>query len=279
VGEVLDAFHEAAARADEEAYFGCFAPEGVFLGTDPDERWTFEEFRAWAAPYFERETAWTFVPRSRSVQVDPGTGRFAWFDEVLDSESYGRCRGTGALRRTVAGWKIVQYDLTVPVPNELLGDVVRRIRGESRLPATIVVLVRHAEKEARPGDPDPPLTDAGRRRAERLAAMLRDAKPDAIYTTPYRRTRDTVAPTAALAGVEPIEIGAGDREGLVQRLAGGHAGETVLVCGHSNTLPAILRDLGVPEPGTIADDEYDGLYLLALRPGERPALLRLRFGD
>ncbi len=56
---VLDDFHRAASEADGEAYFGLFAAEGVFLGTDATERWTVDEFRAYAKPHFDRGRGWT----------------------------------------------------------------------------------------------------------------------------------------------------------------------------------------------------------------------------
>ncbi len=84
-------------------------------------------FREWGAKYFERRSAWIFVPVSRNVTVSPG-GDVAWFDEVLGSASYGDCRGSGVMRRIDSVWKIAHYNLTVPVPNDLLADVVKDIR-------------------------------------------------------------------------------------------------------------------------------------------------------
>jgi hypothetical protein len=128
VAAALDDFHDAAAKADADRYFGRFAPDGVFLGTDPTERWTVEEFRKWAAFAFERDSAWIFVPQRRHIAIAP-EGTVAWFDEVAGSAHYGECRGTGVLRLIDGEWRVAMYDLTVPVPNELLGDVVERIRA------------------------------------------------------------------------------------------------------------------------------------------------------
>jgi hypothetical protein len=55
-------------------------------------------------------------------------GDVAWFDEMLDSQSYGECRGTGVLELTNSGWKISQYHLTIPVPNDLAKDIVKQIK-------------------------------------------------------------------------------------------------------------------------------------------------------
>ena len=127
IASVLDGFHEAASRADAAAYFGALAPDAVFIGTDPGERWTLAEFRAFADPYFSQGRGWTYSPRDRHIALD-ASGDTAWFDEMLDNDSYGVTRGTGVLVRAGGAWKIAQYHLTIPVPNELSKEVVRMIR-------------------------------------------------------------------------------------------------------------------------------------------------------
>ncbi len=122
VARVLDRFHEAAAAADWDAYFGLMSEDAVFLGTDASERWPREAFRAYAAG---REGGWRYVPRERHINLTPD-GASAWFDELLDNAAYGTSRGTGVLIRTADGWRISQYHLTFPIPNEL----ARRLTGE-----------------------------------------------------------------------------------------------------------------------------------------------------
>ncbi len=128
IGRVLDALHLAASRADGPAYFDLYTPDAVFIGTDAGERWTLPEFRAYAEPVFSKGKGWTYRPRTRSVVLGPG-GRTAWFDELLDSESYGTSRGTGVLLRTPQGWRVAQYALTFPIPNDLAKDLTARIRA------------------------------------------------------------------------------------------------------------------------------------------------------
>lgn len=135
VNRVLDDWHKAAADADEPRYFGYAAPEFVFLGTDASERWDLASFRAFAHPYFAKGKAWTFVPRDRHVQASPN-GDVVWFDEKLDSTSYGECRGSGVLRHTRDGWKIAHYNLTIPIPNDLAKTVVQMIRDGAKKPTT-----------------------------------------------------------------------------------------------------------------------------------------------
>lgn len=131
VAEALDALHAAAARADGAAYFALFTPDARFIGTDASERWTLSEFRAYAEPYFARGQGWTYTPVERTVTLAPIQCMcVAWFDEVLDSQSYGVTRGSGVLRKTRAGWKIEQYVLSFAVPNDRARAVVEAIASE-----------------------------------------------------------------------------------------------------------------------------------------------------
>ena len=126
---VIDALHAAASSADGAAYFALFAPDARFIGTDATERWTLAEFRAYAEPYFARGQGWTYTPVERTVTLAPIQCMcIAWFDEVLDSRSYGVTRGSGVLRKTRDGWKIEQYVLSFAVPNDRARAVVEAIR-------------------------------------------------------------------------------------------------------------------------------------------------------
>jgi len=268
----LDALHRAAAVGDEETYFALFAPEAVFLGTDATERWSLAEFRAYALPYFERESAWTYRPRVRHITPLPG-GETAFFDELLDHDRYGECRGTGVLRRIDGKWRVSQYHLTFPIPNAVAEEVTAHIRG-SAAGERWVFVVRHAEKEAE-GD-DPPLSAAGRARAERLAMILADVRLAACLATEYRRTRETVEPAARTAGVAVESIAARDLPALLVRLESLPEGSAALVAGHSNTVPALLAALGAPEAITIGEGSFGELFALRRAPGGAE-LLRLRY--
>ncbi len=126
---VLDSLHTAAANADEEFYFGLYAPEAIFLGTDASERWTLGEFHDWARPYFQGDSAWVYRVLERHITVAP-SGSVAWFDERLENDRLGECRGSGALRLINGRWRITQYNLTIPIPNDLADEVVGLIRAE-----------------------------------------------------------------------------------------------------------------------------------------------------
>lgn len=125
--QTLDRFHQAAAKAQFDEYFSLFAPEGVFIGTDASERWTVEQFKAYARPHFDKGRGWTYTKVERNIAV-AADGKHASFDELLDNTGLGRCRGTGVLRLIDGQWRIEQYHLTIPVPNELATEVVKRIR-------------------------------------------------------------------------------------------------------------------------------------------------------
>jgi ketosteroid isomerase-like protein len=128
IERVLDDFHAAASEADGERYFAHMTEDGVFHGTDATERWTKAEFQEYAAPHFGAGRGWTYAAVERHVFVGPSMD-VAWFDERLRNEKYGECRGTGALRREDGAWRIAQYNLTIPIPNELAAEFVERIRS------------------------------------------------------------------------------------------------------------------------------------------------------
>ncbi|MGE5244784.1 MAG: histidine phosphatase family protein [Betaproteobacteria bacterium] len=138
-----------------------------------------------------------------------------------------------------------------------------------------VFLVRHAERAD--SSADSPLSPAGRRRAARLADLLKDAGITAIYTTDFRRTIQTAAPLARASRVEAVALPAADRDALLAKIRSAGAHDRLLVVGHSNTVPDILRALGVETPVTIGEAEYDNLFVVIPERGEAPHLLRLRY--
>ena len=144
-----------------------------------------------------------------------------------------------------------------------------------------VVLVRHAEKAT--DDPrNPSLSPAGQLRAEGLATLLGAAQPTALIASEYKRTHETLAPLAQRTGREITARPARDVAGLVAALRAAPAGSLTVVAGHSNTVPAIARGLGVELASLVAGpagagpvlDEavYDRVYVLTYPVGtEGPA--------
>ena len=131
----LDEFHESAARADTAAYFGVMTEDVVFLGTDASERWQGQAFRDFVTSHFSAGRGWTYVPVQRDIIVaaDDDT---AWFDELLENEGLGTCRGSGVLVKSAGGWKIAQYNLSVPVPNAIVGKVAADIAALQAVPVS-----------------------------------------------------------------------------------------------------------------------------------------------
>lgn len=148
-------------------------------------------------------------------------------------------------------------------------------------PATTVLLVRHAEKGL---GADPDLTAAGHARARALVEVAANADVAAIYHTQLERTRQTAAPLAARLGVPMSEMTvlSGEVEAHAAEVAKDilthHEGQTVVVVGHSNTVPLIIEKLGAPAPPDIPETEYDHCYLVIKRKGRVGELLHSRYG-
>jgi broad specificity phosphatase PhoE len=143
----------------------------------------------------------------------------------------------------------------------------------------VIFLVRHAERadagmaSAKMAGADPDLSAAGLARANALAAMLKDARITAVVTTEYKRTRQTGEPAAKAAGLSLTVIESKNSAAAIEKLKSAQG--NVLVVGHSNTVPELLKALGVTEPVTIAEDEFDALFVVTR--GAPSTLVRLRY--
>jgi 2,3-bisphosphoglycerate-dependent phosphoglycerate mutase len=135
-----------------------------------------------------------------------------------------------------------------------------------------VVLVRHAEPL--PTGTDPALSTVGKKRALSLAKMLIDAGITAIFTSDLRRTKETAAPLASQASITPVVINNDPAAAAAQVRA---AGKRVLVVGHTNTVPDIIKALGGPADVEIAHNEFDRLFVLQVPASGAESLLRLRY--
>ena len=147
---------------------------------------------------------------------------------------------------------------------------------------TTVIFVRHAEKAELPAD-DPPLSDAGKLRVEELTRQLVKADVvqgiDAVYATPYRRTVETAKPVADALGLPVNAYDAADTEAIMERIVKQHKGKIILVVGHSNTLPALIGNMGASKKvPPIAEDEYDNIYIVSIPWFGKTKTIRLRYG-
>jgi 2,3-bisphosphoglycerate-dependent phosphoglycerate mutase len=128
---------------------------------------------------------------------------------------------------------------------------------------TTFILIRHAEKVG-DGSKDPDLKPEGIERANKLISVLRNAAVTAIYSTNYKRTRNTVAPLSKEKGVEVQLYESLSVEAINQMLEKNRGG-TIVVCGHSNTIPWIANQLiGKEEYKDFSDPEYGNMLIVSV---------------
>jgi phosphohistidine phosphatase SixA len=148
----------------------------------------------------------------------------------------------------------------------------------SAIAQPVVFVVRHAERadggaSMSMAGADPQLSDEGRRRADMLASILKDAKLTAIFTTEYKRTQQTAEPVARATGLSATTIPGKDIGGLLEKVK--VAKGNVLVIGHANTISDIIRGLGVDTPPSIGEQQYDDIFLVVR--ARQPVLVRLHY--
>jgi broad specificity phosphatase PhoE len=156
-------------------------------------------------------------------------------------------------------------------------------RAEAQHAPTVVIVVRHAEKAAVEGN-DPPLSEAGAKRAQKLVAVAEEARVEAVYTTQYRRTRETAAPVAARlnAPVHPLEVTRENASAhpaqVAREILSKHKGRTVMVVGHSNTTPLIAEALSGRRVPPLDDaTDFDTLYVIIIPDTGPPRLVRAKY--
>lgn len=125
---------------------------------------------------------------------------------------------------------------------------------------TTFILLRHAEK-VNDGSKNPMLTDEGKKRAEQLITFFKNTPIQAVYSTSFIRTRETVGPLARARALEIMEYEAFKTE-AIDKILKDFAGETVLVCGHSNNIPWIANYLTGSERFKNFDDHEYGNVLI-----------------
>lgn len=141
-------------------------------------------------------------------------------------------------------------------------------------PITRVYLVRHAE---RLNDSDTTsLSDAGVARAMILAALVRESGIKKVFVTEKHRTGQTAAPTADFLHMEAVEIAGHLVDTLVDSIKA-NKGATILVVGHSDTVPAIMRRLGIHPAPAIGRDVFDDLFIVTIAP-LRSSFAHLKYG-
>ena len=169
--------------------------------------------------------------------------------------------------------KILLFIALISIKKHLIGQKNLFVNGTS------IYLVRHAEKGT--GN-DPVLTGAGNKRAGDLMRTLKSKKIRHIYVTDYRRSGLTADSMRLQLGIDTVHYDAADTTGadLIAKIKAHHDfGKAILVIGHSNTIPQLIKDLGVKnyKPGNIPDNEFDNIYLIKYK-GNKTYLLHQKYG-
>lgn len=125
---ILSDWHLAASEAQFDRYFSYMADSSIFIGTDATEYWNKTEFMAYSKPHFDKGRAWSFKASDRHIYIDKFS-EFAWFDEELITPNMGPCRGSGILKKVDSEWKILHYTLSLSIPNDIVGQIVKDIEA------------------------------------------------------------------------------------------------------------------------------------------------------
>lgn len=155
-----------------------------------------------------------------------------------------------------------------------------------KLPTTVII-VRHAEKET--GDKsnlDPSLSETGARRAQDLVRLAEDANVTAIYTTQFKRAKETAQPLADKLSI-PITATTVNAENfnnysseMAKEILTKYSGQTVLVISHTNTIPQLIQALGGKLPPPIDDaTEFDRVFVVVVPESGAPKIIKARYGD
>lgn len=146
-------------------------------------------------------------------------------------------------------------------------------------PVTTVILVRHAEKNIEPDNPNPALTPAGQERAQILLRMLSESGITAIYATQYLRTQGTASPLGYRLGLKVNQLDARNVEELARQIKANHTGGVVFVVGHSNSVPAVISALGGGTLPEIPDQEYDNMFIVTVQRFRPTKVVKLKYGN
>lgn len=145
-------------------------------------------------------------------------------------------------------------------------------------PVTTVIVVRHAEKNIEPNNPDPDLSPAGQVRAQEIARIFGDGGVQAIYATQYKRTQQTVAPLANRLGLSVTAVDAKQSAELTRRILSNNRGQTVFVAGHNNTAPEIVNMLSGENYPQIPESEYDNMFIVLIYRFGKAKVLKVKYG-
>jgi 2,3-bisphosphoglycerate-dependent phosphoglycerate mutase len=164
------------------------------------------------------------------------------------------------------------------IPFFTLFEPKKEIRLEANNQITTFIIVRHGEKEN--NDKDPNLSTDGKLRAEALRNMLTNVDVNAIYSTNYKRTRQTALPLATEKGIEIQEYPAQKpHKLLIEEILTNNLGKTIIIVGHSNTVPGILKSMDSNSQNiTINENQFDNLFIVHHSIDGNSKVLNLKYG-
>lgn len=141
---------------------------------------------------------------------------------------------------------------------------------------TTFIFVRHAEK-ADDGTEDPPLNEIGKERAKALANHLKETNITAIYSTPYKRTMQTVQPIAEARELKIKMYDPADSSAL-DKIMEAEADGTVLIAGHSNTTPMLVNQLiGQKKYEQLDESDYNNIFIVTADEVGKGVVVKLTF--
>jgi 2,3-bisphosphoglycerate-dependent phosphoglycerate mutase len=142
-----------------------------------------------------------------------------------------------------------------------------KAEAQKKSRVTTVILLRHAEKQIIEGNDNPPLSPAGIERSQRLQSTFPNVVPDIFYSTPFIRTQETLKPWATALNKEIKTYDSGKLLEFSEELLK-QQGKTIVVVGHSNTIPQLVNLLIHNEKyRQLPDDEYGTIYIVTIKRG------------
>lgn len=150
--------------------------------------------------------------------------------------------------------------------------------AEDQVSETTLIFVRHAEK-IDDGTRDPSLSEQGKDRAVRLAdILLKEFNVSAIYSTPYKRTKETASPIADSLNIEIQEYGLNDPKGLVESIISSNQASTALIVGHSNTTPLLVNlSLGEQRFEQLDEKAYGDIFIVTVGGDQAPQVQKRNY--
>lgn len=134
--------------------------------------------------------------------------------------------------------------------------------GFTQSETTTFYLIRHAEKKDTSKDPE--LSEEGKLRAKNWANYFDEIPIDYFYSTATIRATTTCSIIAA-SKKKDIQL-YNHKEFTINELLSKHQGKTILIVGHSNTIPVLINTfLGEEMYPMIAENEYSSLYILTIQ--------------